>query len=345
MHSFFEGDVMVKQKKCKYIVRALLNCMFTAMLLAGTVVSHAFSPVLPGGSNLGWYNVGIPNGANCRQNYGIIPNYDEPGVRYLVQSQLQAMYSAGQRRLRIPLYHRRSYSDRTVMGSAGGDLSRQDRVNFANFLVDIKNAGFVEMEVSFHPVGENDPVQWDSRGLPWQEGYYQENWNLIVNLRPIIASSGIHYRIDLLNEGAPANNMPRLAQYVERLWTDYNVVFGKSDTIGFSISAGSSGTQRYDNMVRHMNSTGHGLPYLWGVHVYDNPKANLERLSNHQAVRADYRSWVIGETYYDDANTKAAFDQARLGGRAVWHVYQWPLTPARLCADVDVAPPINYRYN
>lgn len=305
--------------------------------------SSAFAPVNPGGSNYAWYKLGSDVGLNCREPYGIIKNYHIKGVRSVVKSQLKLMRGNGQIRLRIPIYHMRNPGGGTILNSAGGNLSSQHRTNLKDFLADIKTAGFVEVEVGFFPQSLNNPATWDASNLGWQESRFQENWNLIVSLRPIIIGSSLHYRIDLMNEGAPANNQKQVKKYVFKLWWNYNFIFGKTDTVGFSIIA-EVGTSRYDNMVSEMNRTGFGLPYLWSVHVYDNITNALQNLSAHQSSAGDNRSWVIGETYYNDSATDSALSAASLR-RTVWHVYQWPLTKNKGCdGHVDVTP-LNYRYD
>ena len=168
-----------------------------------------------GGSNYGWYRI---DGCS-REPYGVIANYHVPGVRDTVRQQLVSMYAAGQRRLRVPIFHARGLDSGTIMNSQGGNLSEVNRANLSSFLADVKSTGYVELMFSMHPQSLNDPPTWTS----WNEDYYQENWNLIVNLRPIFASVGLLYRIDLLNEGIPTSKQTMLRRYSQRLWTDYTL--------------------------------------------------------------------------------------------------------------------------
>lgn len=74
------------------------------------------------------------------------------------------------------------------MDSTGGNLSSRHRNNLQGLLATAESIGFTELMVGFFPIGPNDPTQWTA----WSEDLYQENWNLIVNLRPLISASGLH---------------------------------------------------------------------------------------------------------------------------------------------------------
>ena len=53
--------------------------------------------------------------------------------------------------------------------------------------------------------------------------------------------------------------------------------------------------------------------------------------------------WVIAETFYDDAPAAGAIgDAIRATGRPVLFLTQWPLRRNAACADVDVAPPVDF---
>jgi hypothetical protein len=105
----------------------------------------------PGGSNYGWYAITTTQTNPCeREPFGVIYNYDTATAT--IDSQLQALYDNGQRRLRIPIYFGRGLNTGTVMDSTGGNLSPRFRNNLANFLNSVRQHGFVEIEVSFHPI-------------------------------------------------------------------------------------------------------------------------------------------------------------------------------------------------
>ena len=210
-------------------MQLLARVSLVLVLGCGTIFAQA-----RGGSNYGWYNL---SGCN-REAYGVIANYHTE--ESTINAQLQTMYNNGQRRLRIPIFHASGQDSGTIMSSSGGNLSTQHRSNLTNLLAEIESIGYSEIEVSFHPQASNNPLFWPAvtETPTWANPYedvFQENWNLIYNLRPIIAEAGMLYRIDLLNEGIPASSQTGLRQYAQRLWNYYVYTFGKNDTVGFSI--------------------------------------------------------------------------------------------------------------
>ena len=294
------------------------------------------SPPALGGSNYGWYHLDAP----CnREPYGVVYNYNT--AQATIDAQLQQMYSNGQRRLRIPIFHGRGIDSGTVMDSTGGNLAPRFQTNLANLLAAIKAAGFVELEVSFHPQGGNDPTKWTT----FRADYFQENWSLIQNLRTIIAAAGIPYHIDLSNEGIPPQGYAAFLEYSQELWNDYAGTFGTSDTIGFSIIADDAHVSQV-SMVYGPSAFGNsGSPQLFDVHVYTDAGNSFTTAFNSLNAQG-YQGvpWVIGEAYYNDATEAAALRQAvNSTGQTVQYLTQWPVTSDLSCSpDVNVAPPADF---
>jgi hypothetical protein len=306
------------------------------VLLAGAVHTSdvAAVEVAAGGSNYNWYHLDRPQTGTCnREPYGVVANFHDAQSR--IVDQLAQMIQSGQQRLRIGIFHGHGLNTGTVMDSTGGDLSPQNRSNFAALLAAVKRAGFAEIEVAFHPVGPNWAPGWGG----WNEGLFQENWNLISNLRPIISAAGIPYRIDLHNEAIPAPNQPVLLEYAKRLWASYTSTFGRGDTVGFSVIGDEPA--RIAMMPQVYGDT---QPYLFDLHFYGGVQDNeyLSFLAAHDQMKqlGYVQGWIIGEAYYNDP---IAADRLRAAihdtGRTVYYLTQWPLTRARTCPDVDVAPP------
>lgn len=226
-------------------------------------------PQLPaglGGSNYAWYYLDPP----CtREPYGVIYNYNTATAT--INSQLQQMYSNGQRRLRIPIYFARGIDSGTIMDSTGGNLAPQFQSNLANLLAAIKAAGFEEVEVGFFPQSANNPVQWTT----FSGDYFQENWSLIQNLRPIIVNSGLAYHLDLLNEGIPPPGYAPMLQYDQMLWNDYVAVYGSADTLGFSIIADAAHAGQVSAVYGPSSYGSSGSPQLFDVHIYDETGASF----------------------------------------------------------------------
>lgn len=171
---------------------------------------------------------------------------------------------------------------------------------------------------------------------------------MIVNIRPLVlntcSSSGLQCTIDLMNEGAPAPSQATLQQYVKRLWGDYVVTFGKDNTLGFSIME-DAGQKRYETLVGILDSTGHGRPYLYDVHFYDDIRTNFQQLHDAMVSKGDKGTgWIIGETYYNSAQVWSDISSSIAAtGRNVFWVTQWPLSVSMNCPDVDVVP-IKFSY-
>jgi hypothetical protein len=289
-----------------------------------------------GGSNYGWYNLAPP----CnREPYGVVYNYDTATTT--INSQLQRMFTNGQRRLRIPIYHARGINSGTIMDSTGGNLAPQFQTNLANLLAAVKAAGFVEIEVSFHPQANNNPTQWTT----FSDDYFQENWSLIQNLHTIIASAGISYHLDLLNEGIPPLGYAALLQYDQMLWNAYVADFGSSDTLGFSIIADSAHVGQVSTVYGPSSYGNQGSPQLFDVHIYDET-GNSFATAFSALTSQGYQGvpWIIGEAFYNDAAEAAAQRQeASSTGQKVLYLTQWPLTSDLTCStDVNVAPPADF---
>ncbi|AHH97119.1 hypothetical protein KALB_3755 [Kutzneria albida DSM 43870] len=319
--------------------RPRATALLAVLALAATTATQCAGPEPlgwtreTGGSNYDFYGLA---GRCDREGFGVINGFARG--RDTITAQLAQMYRAGQRRLRIGVFHHRGPDTGTIMDSTGGDLSPANRRNLADLLAAVRAAGFAEVEVAMQPSDENHP-DWSH----WREDLYQENWNLVANLRPVIAAAGIPYRIDLLNEGSPMSTEPALRRYAQRLWQDYTANFGKADTVGFSMTVWIA-----DRATQLAAVYGDNPPEVFDVHLYGDAHNGDERT---QFVDADRKmrelgytqDWIIGEAYFDDRTAARGIAQAiAQTGRTVRYLAQWPLTRARSCADVDVAAPIAF---
>jgi hypothetical protein len=309
----------------------------------GSSTTHTTPPPPPtvalGGSDYGWYQLDSP----CiREPYGVVYNYDTATAT--IDAQLQQMYANGQRRLRIPIYFGRGIDSGTVMDSTGGNLSSRFRANLTNLLAAIKATGFEEIEVSFNPQSDNLPIQWTT----FSSDYFQENWTLIQNLRPLIAAAGIPYHLDLLNEGIPplaSGGYAPLLRYDQMLWNDYVTAYGSSDTLGFSIIADAAHANSVSAVYGASAYGNHGAPPLFDVHIYDETGASFATaFSSLTAQGYAGVNWIIGEAYYNDVAEAASLrQQVTSTGQTVLYLTQWPLTSGTSCSpDVNVAPPLAF---
>ena len=291
--------------------------------------------LVPGGRNFNWYRVDRPRPGVCvREPYGVIANFQRADARAQIRSELGQMVRSGQRRLRIGIFFAHGIDTGTVMDSTGGDLSPRNRRNLRGLLADIKAAGFVGIEVAFHPEGPNlpqEPATYEPRLLA-------ENWRLIRRLRPIIRAARLPYRIDLTNEAIPGPREPVLLRYSQALWRRYVHAFGRDDTVGFSVIGDIAHVQRLREVY------GRVAPRVFDVHFYDTGHGDehtlftdADRLMTRQRLR---QPWIIGEAFYDDAIAARHLRAAiRDTTRRLLYLTQWPLTRGSACADVDVGAP------
>jgi hypothetical protein len=98
--------------------------------------------------------------------------------------------------------------------------------------------------------------------------------------------------------------------------------------------------ERYRNVRDIYLASGYGPPPLYEVHFYDDFAAGFTALDTAMNEVGDKTAWVIGETYYDDADV--AQDIVEIStDRVIWQIYQWGIRPDSYCAEL----PIEYRYN
>ena len=303
-------------------------------LALALLLSLTLSAQHRGGSNYAWYRLD----PNCVRNpYGIIPNYDSAAPE--IDRQLEAMFRNGQRRLRIPIYHGRGIAGGTNMESKGGDLTPQCRENFRRLLATIRRIGFAEIVVGFFPQGPNNPARWGA----FQPGIYEENWQLIANLRPLIAAARIRYYIDLWNEGSPGARQPLVLEYCQRLWNQYAAAYGTRDSVGFSIIPGADRLQLLSAVYGNSPFGNHGPPHVLDLHFYKDAAARFA--SAHAILGATgYRQpWILGESYYNDsAEAQSVRQSIRTTHQKVLFLLQWPLTADAACRDVSLAPPVDF---
>jgi hypothetical protein len=253
------------------------------------------------------------------------------------------MRSSGQRTLRIIFWHEHGGGpEQTTMDSTGGVLQPSDRDNVTAFLAKARSLGFENLEVAFAPwtplltsmsdtsvdSGPNYPGRWPT----WNEAMYQEKFQFIVDVRTVVRSVGFNnYYIDLMSEGLPRSTEPSvLLQYCRRLWADYTTQFGKSDTVGFSLT-GQFSIQKavYDN----------NPPDVLDVHVYYPGSYRLRDAIKSLRNIGYNQQLIIGETWYNNeiSAQQLVEDEKAYGIRLVW-LTQWPEKYNTDAYNVDTIP-------
>jgi hypothetical protein len=315
-----------------------------ALLLPGALTAAADAPrtpsaVLPAPGLKGGSNYFVYRFEGChREPYGVVNSFHT--APSLIRAQLRRMAAAGQKRLRIPVFHHRGPDSGTVMDSTGGRLDARNVRNLTALLAAVRSAGFEQVEIAFFPKDANDPMEWTSV----DESLYAENLSVVRRVRELVLRSGLPYVIDLVNEGAPpaGPEYRALLEYDRRLWADYTREYGDADTVGFSLTVWAAGRVPQLPAVY-----GDNPPRVLEVHLYGKPHDGSEyeqfMATDAEMDRIGYQQpWIIGEAYYDDPEAAAGIRRAmRDADRRVLFLTQWPLSRGAEC-DTDVVPPAGF---
>lgn len=277
------------------------------------------------GVNYAHWKMTVPaGGCGNVSGGGILATYHQTGVRATVQSQLRTMYTNGVRSIRTILWHMTTAGAHTndwgAVDSVGGVLSPQVTTNLRNFMADIKAVGITKFELAMGPTYQNNPLE-----SVYVASKFEENWQLILYVRPILKASGIATtRIDLMNEAAPSNWWTadiklRMTNYVKEIWRRYQAAFLTTSDATFS--AHSDHVTRLQNLVAALTPD----PTFLEAHVY--------APGDLQTVPALDAWWpgklIVGEMYYNTVRPSGATEYLR-----------WPLTtPSPVGCNWNVAPP------
>jgi hypothetical protein len=278
----------------------------------------------------------------CELNGGLLQfgDFGHPEIR----AQLAAMHAAGIQTLRLFIWHMHDAGSQPwgVVSSAGGVLTSRARANLIWYLQAVRDAGFAQLSVVFGPEWTNNPI-----GFPdnmYDPTLFDENWNLIRTVRPIVKQYGppsTHF--DLLNEGAPSDYLAtkdQLAAYDARVYTNYVDAFGNGDVTISSIVAWND-QSRLANLIQALRDTGRPLPTWFEIHA-GGPTLLQDLQATDETLRDNGLSQplVLGETDYNDPASAAAIrDFVTTSQRSLAEVMAWPLRPGSGCGAVSVAPP------
>lgn len=323
------------------------------------------------GVNLGFYDLG----PNCdREPFGVLANLHKPGVRQRVTDILVELRARGSEAIAVGIYHFRApgpadadgvWAGTPILDSSGGNLHPRMRQNLADLLSDIRAAGFAQLLVRYHPQGGNDVAQWTR----YDESLFEENWNLIVNLMPIIEGSGLDYRIDLMTEGMPRARFVNVlgqtlffpnepdnepwSRYANRLWQNYVSRFDPRRSVGFSsISDPDPDRLRarleHTSYVYRLPGGERVYPGAFAFSIYRWPGADegdlyariVDRL---RRIGLGEVPLIVAESYYNDREGMARLAAAAREQQAPpLYVLHWPVRrDDKACsAHVNVAFPV-----
>jgi hypothetical protein len=275
--------------------------------------------------------------------YGIVA-YGE-GNRTPIRHQLAAMRAAGVQSLRTFIWSTHDASGQSwgVVSSAGGRLGSIETKNLINFVSDVRQLGFVRLNVAFSPQGSNDPIGYPQNY--YDPSLFDENWQLIRYVREIVKQYGgpLDTRFDLLNEGAPSDYLAtktQLENYIARMYSNYVDAFGNNDVTVSSI-VGANDQSRIANLIDTLRSTGRPLPTWFEVHTYSTDVlADLRATDATLTAKGLSQPITLGETYYDDplaASAVATFVSS--SPRRLDEALTWPLARGSSCQAISVPPP------
>ncbi len=334
---------------------------------------------LPGGSNYLWFGDDGACEANSRDAYGLVARYHETlvgqgTVRAIAQRQLATMRGRGMRRLSLGIYFmHHPAAGGTLVDSANAAHVAQAVANIAALLADVRAAGYREILFRFFPTDNINPSQpaFPAYGSNGYAARVEEYWNLVRQVRPVLASSGLAYRIDLGVELAPRDANPAWiperdrykypanetwSRTVRTLWQRYTADYGGEDTVGFSFFVDDD-QNRARSRVRHMRYVYEGrYPPVFAFDLYAGEtydEGGKFRLmdgfmtsQNPSGANWNTAGWILSEAYYEDPLAAEAIAAAMADtGRTVLYLTQWPLDRAGTCETlhVNVAPPFDWQ--
>lgn len=275
------------------------------------------------GANYDWYAV-----SSCQSHDGGVISEGGTGQAQ-IRRQLAAMHAAGIRKLRTFIWNMHDAAGQTwgVVSSAGGTLPPAARSNLIAYLRDVRAAGFRQLEIVFGPEWSNDPIDPNN---PWDPAMFDENWNLIKTVRPIVKTYGPAVTtFDLINEGAPSDyqaTKQRVADYDARIYANYVDAFGNADVTISSI-VDVNDPSRLGNLVDALRTTGRPLPQWFEIHSYT--ATLLQDLQSADATltaKGLTQPIALAETYYDDATNALAVRQfVTSSTRPLLEVSEWPI--------------------
>jgi hypothetical protein len=232
--------------------------------------------------------------------------------------------------------------------SAEGGILEPYSANLRNFIEDVGQAGFRNMEVSFGFTGPNNLYCKKSRwGDCFDESRTKENWRFMSDaiqiVNPVAGNMSIRY--DLNNEGCPSHallesvqaNAVRYLQYMARRYVEN---YGADNWL---IScADTPNAERVHYLLDIMSQVNLRPKYI-EVHTYRTEASYLLNLlvSIDRAAASVDADVILGETRYHSLEQAQAVRTflRETPGNHLREIHQWPLVkPGGGCA-VDVGPP------
>jgi hypothetical protein len=184
----------------------------------------------------------------------------------------------------------------------------------------------------------------------YEPAKFQENWRFIRAVRSVVKRYGpAETRIDLYSEGAPNETptkyepVPRqTGRYLRSLYRLYVRRFGNRDvTISTIASMNPAGpTNRVQNLVRILRSSGEPLPRWYDVHIGADPAGASYALRRTEALlnqEGQSQPLVIGDLGYDQPGVARVIKRfLEQSSRRIEEITPWPVLVNNGC---PVSPP------
>jgi hypothetical protein len=250
-------------------------------------------------------------------------------------------------RIRVAGSHLKQFGRGSLPMSTNGILAPSSD-NLKYFILDVVQAGFQRIEVSF---GFDGPNSLYCRKFKWgdcfDEGRTEENWKFMDSGIKIIdrAAQNAMVRYDLLNEGCPSHALSESVQakaalYLQAIARRYVEHYGNDHWL---IScADSPRAERVDYLLQILEQVELRPRYI-EVHTYRTEESYLSSLlAGTEAAAASINAEVIlGESRYHSLEQTQALRNFMRGTpeNHLREIYQWPLARPGNGCQVDVGPP------
>lgn len=214
-----------------------------------------------------------------------------------------------------------------LLDNSWGSMRPQHRANLKAIVSHALAAGFERLYVRFAP---GDAAAWTS----WDEYKYQVSWNYIIDARSAIleavAEAGKTHQLAfprnlvLFDLGAEWAGYigGQVSPFMQRLWVDYNISFGSSDTVGFSFAYSPGKFTHQKNLLAQTGVA----PKYWAFSIY---KTVDQVLPSLYAEMGSLRNQpvIFMETMFNNSTNGAHIAQAlaQLEFLNVESIIQWPV--------------------
>jgi len=215
-----------------------------------------------------------------------------------------------------------------VLDNGQGMLRPQHKANLEAMLNKVKQVGFDRVVIRFNHY-------WPSNTQSWNETLYQMSWNFIYwtksQVESNLSGSQTEALYDLGGELAGRTD-GQVAQFINRLWGDYNTVWGNTKTVGFSFAWA---TGRFAQAKQTYLNAAQPLPKIWAFDIYSMASGQPSIYDQLQSVSNEMgplngQPIILFETWHNDSDVASSINTALNGSTQIPNlnleaVFQWPV--------------------